>query len=397
MHVLFVTNRLDVGGVEMNLMRLARVLIRLGHDVTVASAGGTLESELAALGGVNVPIALALRSPRLLRQDICTIEALFRSGPPDVVHVFSASSAILIAIVRRLARCRGVDFPPVVSAIMGLAASPDEQPAVTLARAWATSLGADVLLTISPAIEAIVRRLPIARQRVRRRAVVGIELHEPSLNGARRRALRAQLHCNRDTKLVLTAGNLEPRKSHELFVAAAAHVAAGHAEARFVIVGEGSLRHSLAKQVDQLGLGGVVELIGERVDLDDLLRCTDVYVRPGVVEGFIGITVLQAQAACVPVVSFDTQDVRMAIEHGITGWLVPAGDVRGLADAVSRLLQLSPADWRSSRRRVAKPRSVSMSRSSVGRWSSSTPSFARRDDRHPLFSVLKWLADPAPL
>jgi glycogen(starch) synthase len=63
-----------------------------------------------------------------------------------------------------------------------------------------------------------------------------------------------------------------------------------------------------------------------------------VCVRPGVVEGFIGITVLEAQALGVPVLSFDTEDVRLAITDGETGLLVPRGDVAALAAAVRRLL-----------------------------------------------------------
>jgi glycosyltransferase involved in cell wall biosynthesis len=81
-----------------------------------------------------------------------------------------------------------------------------------------------------------------------------------------------------------------------------------------------------------------VRLLGHRSDVYPLLRASDVCVRPGVVEGFIGITVLEAQALGVPVVSFDTQDVRLAIEDERTGLLVPRGDTRALAEAVGRLL-----------------------------------------------------------
>ena len=51
-----------------------------------------------------------------------------------------------------------------------------------------------------------------------------------------------------------------------------------------------------------------------RDDVERILAATDVYVRPGVVEGFIGITVLEAQALGVPVVSFRTDDVQLAVE-----------------------------------------------------------------------------------
>jgi glycosyltransferase involved in cell wall biosynthesis len=61
-------------------------------------------------------------------------------------------------------------------------------------------------------------------------------------------------------------------------------------------------------------------------------------VRPGIVEGLVGITVLAAQALGVPVVSFYTEDVRLAVRHEETGLLVPIGDVTSLAAAIDRLL-----------------------------------------------------------
>lgn len=343
MHILFGTNTLEVGGIETNLVRLTRALTRLGHEVTVVSAGGALSQALECAGGVNVCLHMDLRSPVRIRQDVGTLHGLLRSHRPDVVHLFSASSAVLWAIVQRTRRWRGRPSPPMVSTIMGLMQSADEGRAVTYARAWATSLGADVLLAPSPAIEAAVRRLPIARRRIRPAVVIGAELDNASLDDARRRLLREELLGEGGTHLILTAGRLVPAKRHELFVSSAAELVREHPGARFVIVGEGPLRQELAAHIDELGLADVVSLLGTRSDLHDLLRCADVYVRPGLLEGGIGMTVLEAQAACVPVVSFDTQDVRAAITHGVTGWLVPLGDIGGLADAVSSLLPPSDA------------------------------------------------------
>jgi glycosyltransferase involved in cell wall biosynthesis len=344
MHIVFATNKLDVGGIEINLVRLTRALTELGHEVTVVSARGTLGPALASAGGVHVHVAMDRRSPAGLRRDVHTVLALLRARPADVVHVFSASSAVVIALARRLARLRRRPFPPVVSAIMGLMSSSQEPASRTYARAWATTFGADVLLTTSPAIDHAARRLPIPRRRIRQADLVGVELGNPCLDEAGRERLRRHLLGDGGTKLVMTAGRLEASKSHDLFVAAAADVVRREAGARFAIVGEGSLRPQLTTQIDELGLTGVVSLLGERSDLDDLLRCTDVYVRPGVVDGLIGITVLEAQAAGVPVVAFNTQDVRVGIVHGVTGWLVEPGDVKGLADVVTRLLHPSDGD-----------------------------------------------------
>jgi len=70
-----------------------------------------------------------------------------------------------------------------------------------------------------------------------------------------------------------------------------------------------------------------------------LLSATDVYVKPGVLEGFIGITVLEALSLAKPVVAFDTEDVKLALTHGETGLIVPNGDVPALADRIVYLLQ----------------------------------------------------------
>lgn len=343
MHVLFATNSLEVGGIETNLVKLTRALTRLGHEVTVVSGGGALSRALESAGGVNVHLQMDLHAPLRIRQDVRTIDELLHSHRPDVVHVFSASSALLFAIARWTRRRQSCPFPPVVSTIMGLMQSTEERMSVTYARAWATSFGANVLLAPSPVIEAAARRLPIARRRIRRAVVIGVEFDDRSSDDERRGLLREELLGERGAHLVLTAGRLVPAKHHELFVASAAELVRAHPGARFAIVGEGPLRHALAAQIDELGLSDVVSLLGERSDLHDLLRCTDVYVRPGLLEGGIGMTVLEAQAACVPVVSFDTQDVRAAIVHGVTGWLVPPGDTGKLADAVGALLDPSDA------------------------------------------------------
>jgi colanic acid/amylovoran biosynthesis glycosyltransferase len=77
---------------------------------------------------------------------------------------------------------------------------------------------------------------------------------------------------------------------------------------------------------------------GVRDDVARLLSATDVYVKPGVVEGFVGITVLEALGLGKPVVAFDTEDVKLALTDGQTGLIVANGDVVQLADRILYLL-----------------------------------------------------------
>src|SRR5207244_1885834 len=109
--------------------------------------------------------------------------------------------------------------------------------------------------------------------------------------------------------------------------------------ARLLVIGDGELRSELQLVARARGLGDRLVFTGVRDDVARLLSATDVYVKPGVVEGFIGITVLEALGLGKPVVAFDTEDVKMALIDGETGMIVPNGDVARLADRILYLLR----------------------------------------------------------
>jgi glycosyltransferase involved in cell wall biosynthesis len=104
-------------------------------------------------------------------------------------------------------------------------------------------------------------------------------------------------------------------------------------------VGEGELRLELDEQVHKSGLAGKIVLTGVRDDVARILSATDVYVKPGIVEGFVGVTVLEALVLGKPVIAFETEDVKLALVDRETGLIVPNGDVDRLADGIVYLLR----------------------------------------------------------
>lgn len=338
MRILFVTNSLGVGGIETNLVRLTQALSSRGHEVDVAAAPGELSPEVRSAGGTLVELTMTPSRPSALFSDIRRVAAHVRSSRPDVVHVFSAASAGVVRLSRPLWRAPGSGrrVPVVVASVMGLHAAPDEGDRAVRLRVRLTALGADRLVVTAPAIDAVVRSVRIPQERLVHQTVVGVELPEEDTPDDRPR-VRRELGISPDEYVVTTVGRLEPRKSHGLFVRAAALLRDRTGQrTHFLIAGDGAEEHHLRQEIAETGAD--VRLLGHRSDVYPLLRASDVCVRPGVVEGFIGITVLEAQALGVPVVSFETEDVRLAVEHERTGLLVPPGDVPALAAAVARLL-----------------------------------------------------------
>jgi glycosyltransferase involved in cell wall biosynthesis len=85
------------------------------------------------------------------------------------------------------------------------------------------------------------------------------------------------------------------------------------------------------------GLDGVVQLLGQRGDVPQLLAAADLYVSPSLSEG-APVTHLEAMAAGTPVVATAVGGVPELIDDGQNGLLVPAGQPEPLANAILRAL-----------------------------------------------------------
>lgn len=102
--------------------------------------------------------------------------------------------------------------------------------------------------------------------------------------------------------------------------------------------GDGELEE-VALQARRLGISHSVHILGW-VTGDSkkrLLRNCNLYVLPSYDEG-LPVSVLEAMAAALPVVSTPVGGIPEAIEDGVEGYLVPPGDIDALAQALRRLL-----------------------------------------------------------
>lgn len=156
-------------------------------------------------------------------------------------------------------------------------------------------------------------------------------------------------------KRVLAVGRLVPEKNHLALIEAFARVV-GTIEARLVILGEGPLRETLARRVDELGLGRAVKLPGFRDDPFPAYASADLLVLSSDYEAF-GNVIVEALGCGVPVVSTDCPSgPREILRDGEFGALVPCGDVPALADAIVRALAAeADADRLKARARDFEP------------------------------------------
>jgi glycosyltransferase involved in cell wall biosynthesis len=140
--------------------------------------------------------------------------------------------------------------------------------------------------------------------------------------------------------LVTTVGNIRRVKGHDVFIRAAASVAAQFPKVTFSIAGdvlEPDYFAELQALVRDLNLSDRFYFSGGVTNLREHLSAADVFVLPSRSEGFSN-AIVEAMAASLPVVATNVGGNAEAVQDGVSGVIVPPENPDALAAAIVRLL-----------------------------------------------------------
>ncbi len=140
--------------------------------------------------------------------------------------------------------------------------------------------------------------------------------------------------------LVSYVGRLKDYKSVDLLIRAFADIAGEMPDARLAIAGDGNAKNKLERLTNELGLSSVVTFTGKVTEEEKvmIMQTTWVFVNPSMIEGW-GITTIEANACGTAVVASDVPGLRESVRDGVTGTLVPYGDIARLAEEILILLK----------------------------------------------------------
>lgn len=326
--VLFVTNRLEPGGAELMLVQLARRLPAFGVQPYIGCLkdGGPLAAECRADG-------------------IMVFENLLHHK----------TDAAVIPRMRRLLMEHAIDV--VVVAHSGgdrmfwstLAAGLSEIPVVVWSH-WFPEPGKHHferanralyrMVDVYVALGARHRAAMIRHEQVPAGRIVvipnALDLAK-FMHGVSRAEARRRLRLDDQHIAVAIIANLRREKRHDVFIEAARRLAAGNANYRFFIIGDGPNRDAVQAAAASSGLDHeTLRLMGPRPDIAELLAGLDVSCLCSEVECF-SVTMLEAAAAGCAFVGPNTGCLPEFLEHGRTGLLIRPADVESLADAIGVL------------------------------------------------------------
>jgi glycosyltransferase involved in cell wall biosynthesis/GT2 family glycosyltransferase len=152
------------------------------------------------------------------------------------------------------------------------------------------------------------------------------------------KSIRKRYGVPDDKKVVTYIGRLSPEKQPGHFLELAARLKE-RGDVVFVLVGDGPLSDFVKTEIDKLKLGDFLHwyktLPYEQIP--EILTLSDVLVLSSEVEG-LPMTILEALAMGVPVVSYDVGEIRFLIQNGINGFIVPPQQLDLLTKIVAQLL-----------------------------------------------------------
>ena len=119
----------------------------------------------------------------------------------------------------------------------------------------------------------------------------------------------------------------------------------GGYDSNLTVVGDGPQLPSLIRLARELGVRDRVEFVGRVSDdrLAEIIRQSSINIHCSVSEGWC-YSVMEAAASGVPTVGYAVPGIRESVRNGVTGLLVPSGDVEALARATI-WISTSEGDW----------------------------------------------------
>ncbi|MEJ5347157.1 MAG: glycosyltransferase family 4 protein [Desulfosoma sp.] len=159
-----------------------------------------------------------------------------------------------------------------------------------------------------------------------------------------REKLLQDLGLPKDSLLIGTVAQLIPRKGHARLMDVVPAVTAHYSNAHFCFFGQGPLLETLRRRAIEKKVTRHVHFLGFRKDMDRIFPCLDLVVHPALMEG-LGVCLLEAAAAGVPIVAFRAGGVPEVVHHGINGLLVNPEKGHELQAAILHMLH-SPNEAR---------------------------------------------------
>lgn len=340
LNVLHIISKLELGGAQLNTLYTLRHLNKqCFHPVLVTGPQGILVEEAKKMKGVEVILLSEFRREINLVLDLITVLRLYqicRRKRIDIVHTHGSKGGVLGRWGARLAH-----VPVIVHTIHGWGFNDYQcwivrKSFVFLERLAASATHKLIAVCVADRNKGLSHR--IGRSEQYTVIMSGVEIKRFSDVGIDRHKIKSELGLYPDRPTVGMIACFKPQKAPLDFVRAAGQVLKKFPGAQFLLVGDGVLRERIDLLILKLGIRESVRLTGWSFEIPAVMAALDVVVLTSLWEGLPRVFP-EAMASGKPVVATNVDGAAEAVINGRTGFLVPPGDIRAVAEKIIFLLK----------------------------------------------------------
>ena len=330
MRVLNIISDTNIGGAGRVILNYLRYADRTKFETLVAIPRGSLLKEPLENEHVQVYEVDGMADRSYNKEDVKLLQDLIRQVKPDLVHTHGALSGRIAA-----KRCH---VPVLYSRH---SAFPVPAKLKYPPGRWVNKLinehYADHIIAVSPATRDNLVESGISPKKIT--VVMNGIAPVPETSPEERAALRESLGLEKNTFVFGILARMEDYKGHLYLVHAAKLLKdQGRTNFRVLMAGTGSFEDEVARAVVEMGVEDVVQMLGFRSDVDQLLNILDVQLNASYGTEATSLALLEGMSLGLPSIVSDYGGNPFLVEHGVNGLVFPSQDSLALSKCMTRLM-----------------------------------------------------------
>lgn len=313
-----------------------RMLVEEGHQVDIAcnDKGMPLDQLYAELGcrAYTIDFSRSPLSPENIKA-YGQLKQVMEDGGYDIVHCHTPNASVITRLVCRKLRKQGLRVFYTAHGFHFYKGAPLLNWLLFYPVENFCSRFTDKLITINK------EDFELAKTKFKAKNVchvpgVGVDLNRFQNVQVVRSAKRREIGVPEDAFLLLSVGEVNKNKNHQIIVRAMAQLR--DPKIHYAIAGVGENKNELLRLAEELGIGDHLHLLGHRNDVAELNHTADVFCFPSIREG-LGLAAVEAMACGTPVIAADNRGTRSFIRHRENGFMCSVSEVEDFAQAIARL------------------------------------------------------------
>lgn len=262
------------------------------------------------------------------------IKRLIEKHSFDIIHCHTPIAAMIVRLAARNSRKKGTKVVYTAHGFHFFRGAPLKNWLIYYPIERWLSRYTDILITINK--EDFSRAgVSFNARKVEYIPGVGINLEKYTKLHIDKIEKRKELSIPVDSFVVLSVGELNKNKNHEVIIRAIANL--NNPKVYYVICGQGALENYLNELIIELGLENRVNMLGYRDDIAEICKSADVFAFPSLREG-LGLAAIEAMATGLPIITSNIHGINDYSINNVTGYKNDSNDIVGFTNSLERLL-----------------------------------------------------------